>query len=31
MFYVILGIAGLATCIVLLVASLAEIISSMRE
>jgi hypothetical protein len=31
MFYVILGITGLATCVVLLVASIATIISSMKE
>jgi hypothetical protein len=31
MFYIILGITGLATCVVLLVVSLAEIISSTKE
>jgi hypothetical protein len=31
MFYVILGIAGLSVCVVLLIASVAEIISSMKE
>jgi hypothetical protein len=31
MFYVILGITGLTVCVVLFVASVAEIVSSMKE
>jgi hypothetical protein len=31
MFYVILGITGLTVCVVLFIASVAEIISSMKE